>query len=123
MMSIVRLMVTGVVAAVPMLTAAPVPAQAYPAKPVRLVIPFPPGGASDILARTIAERLSDAFRQPFVVENRAGAGGLIAIELVAKSPADGHALLSTPEEFSAYMRAEGAKWAKVIRDSGTLPAD
>jgi tripartite-type tricarboxylate transporter receptor subunit TctC len=74
-------------------------AQGYPNKPVRLVIPFPPSGASDILARTVAERLGNALKQRFIVDNRPGGGGLIAIELVGKSPADGYSLLQIATSF------------------------
>ena len=65
-------------------------AQSYPSKPVRMVITFPPGGPSEILTRLVAERLQPAFGQPFVVENRAGAGGNIGADAVARAPADGH---------------------------------
>jgi tripartite-type tricarboxylate transporter receptor subunit TctC len=67
--------------------------QEYPVKPVRLVIPFPPGGGSDTIARVLAQRLSSVLGQQVVVDNRAGASGNIAGELVAKSVADGYTLL------------------------------
>jgi tripartite-type tricarboxylate transporter receptor subunit TctC len=66
---------------------------AWPGKPVRIVVPFAPGGTTDILARAIAPELTRAFGQSFVVENRAGAGGNVGADLVAKSPADGYTLL------------------------------
>lgn len=67
-------------------------AQAYPSKPVRMVVPYAPGGAPDVLARSLAIGLSESFGQQFVVENRPGAGGIGAAETVARAPADGHLL-------------------------------
>jgi len=68
-------------------------AQTYPAKPVRMIVGFPPGGPSDIVARTVAQKLTASLGQTVIVENRAGAGGVIATEQVAKSPADGYTMI------------------------------
>lgn len=68
-------------------------AQAWPAKPIRIVVPYPPGGSSDIIARAISQPLSDALKTPVIVENRAGANGNLGADLVAKAPADGYTML------------------------------
>ena len=70
-------------------------AQAWPAKPVRVVIAFAPGGGTDISGRLLAKRFTETFGQTFVVDNRAGAGGLVGAEIVAKSPPDGYNILVT----------------------------
>ena len=68
-------------------------AQNYPAKPLRLVLPYPPGGGTDVIARPLAQKLTENLGQQVIVDNRGGAGGNIGMELVAKSPPDGYTLL------------------------------
>jgi tripartite-type tricarboxylate transporter receptor subunit TctC len=68
-------------------------AQAYPAKPIRFIIPFPPGGSNDVVGRMFASQLSERLGQQVVVDNRGGAGGIIGTEIAAKSPPDGYTLL------------------------------
>jgi tripartite-type tricarboxylate transporter receptor subunit TctC len=68
-------------------------AQPYPMKPIRLIVPWPPGGSTDILARMVAQKLAEALGQPMIIDNRAGAGGMIGSDVVAKSSADGYTLL------------------------------
>ncbi len=76
-------------------------AQTYPAKAVRVIVPFAPGGGSDITGRQVAQKLSEHLGQQFVVDNRGGAGGLIGMELVAKSPPDGYTIMVMSRSFSA----------------------
>ncbi|SCK32216.1 Tripartite-type tricarboxylate transporter, receptor component TctC [Variovorax sp. HW608] len=68
-------------------------AEGYPDKPVKLVVPFPPGGITDVIARNLANHAQQAMGQPMIVDNRPGGGGVIATDLVAKAPADGHTVL------------------------------
>jgi tripartite-type tricarboxylate transporter receptor subunit TctC len=78
-----------------MCAASTVGAQEYPVKPVRVVVGFAAGSGTDVAARMMAQRLSEALGQPVIVENRPGAGGVIAIEAIAKAPADGYTMLMT----------------------------
>ena len=75
------------------LASAAAAAQTYPAKPVRVVIPWPPGGSNDVVGRIVAQKLSETMGQQFVIENRGGAAGVIGAESVAKSPPDGYTLM------------------------------
>ena len=74
-------------------------AQSYPNKPVRFVVPFAPGGQSDIVARLMAQKLSERWGQPVVVDNKAGAATTLGTDIVAKAPADGYTLLLAPAPF------------------------
>jgi tripartite-type tricarboxylate transporter receptor subunit TctC len=99
----------------------------YPEKPIRLVVPFPAGGVTDVVARLMAERLSAEFGQPVIVDNRTGAGGVIAGDIVAKAPADGHTLLlTTPNHtinaaFRASMPYDTEKDFRPVSIVGQVP--
>jgi tripartite-type tricarboxylate transporter receptor subunit TctC len=91
-------------------------AQTYPARPVRMVIPFPPGGTLDTLGRAVAQKLSEQLGQPFVVENRPGGNGVIGAGLVARAPADGYTLLFNASTFvSAPMTMKSVPYS-VVKD-------
>ncbi|HMA08633.1 MAG TPA: tripartite tricarboxylate transporter substrate binding protein [Ramlibacter sp.] len=91
-------------------------AQAYPSKLVRVVIPFPPGGTLDTLGRSLAQKLSEQLHQPIVVENKAGANGIIGGDVVAKAPADGYTLLFNASTFvTAPMTMKSVPYS-VVRD-------
>jgi tripartite-type tricarboxylate transporter receptor subunit TctC len=74
--------------------------QAYPAKPVKIIVPYPPGGAVDVATRKVAQKLADQLGQPFVVENKPGASSTIGAQLVAKSPPDGYTLVANDMSYS-----------------------
>ena len=83
-----------------MFIAAVAAAQNYPSGPMRMVVPFPPGGGTDILGRALAQKLSEAWGVPVVVDNRGGANGTIGAAVAAKSPPDGQTLLIVPSGFA-----------------------
>lgn len=105
-------LMAGVIMMVP-----PAAAQSWPAKPVRMLVPFAPGGATDIVARILAPALGEALGQQFVVDNRSGASGNIALELVAKAQPDGHTILVSnvatssinPTGFAKVLKFDPAK--------------
>ncbi|HYH40743.1 MAG TPA: tripartite tricarboxylate transporter substrate-binding protein, partial [Burkholderiales bacterium] len=82
------------------IAAAPALAQQYPVKPVRVIVPFAPGGGSDITARVFSNKLGEYLGQQFIVDNRGGAGGLIGMELTAKAPADGYVIMMMSASFA-----------------------
>jgi tripartite-type tricarboxylate transporter receptor subunit TctC len=87
--------VRGLAIAANVLAVPAVSAQEYPAKPVRIVVPFTPGGGNDIVARILGKQLTEMHKQQFIVENRPGAGTIIGVDAVAKSPPDGYTLMVT----------------------------
>src|SRR3954463_15117259 len=88
-----RLGVLAVCAVVGLGSASTVPAQAWPTKPIRVIVPFPPGGGLDFFARATAPKLQELLGQQIVVENRSGAGGMVGADAVAKAAPDGYTLL------------------------------
>ncbi|HJQ62597.1 MAG TPA: tripartite tricarboxylate transporter substrate binding protein [Burkholderiales bacterium] len=77
--------------------------QNYPTKPIRLIVPFPAGGQTDVVARTISQKLSDAFGQSVVVDNRPGAAGSIGVELAVKAPPDGYTMVQVSTSYAANV--------------------
>jgi len=98
------------------LTAAPVSAQTWPARPVRMIIPFPPGGTLDMVGRLLAQKLGDQLGQPFVVENRAGGNGTIGSDLVARAQPDGYTMLFNASTFVTAPMTMSQVPYSVIKD-------
>ncbi|MEY2874037.1 MAG: hypothetical protein RLZZ373_1408 [Pseudomonadota bacterium] len=92
-MKIVRQTLLGLVALTAVVASAGVQAQAWPAKPIRLVVPFPPGGGTDIIARETSQRVAASTGWTFVIDNKSGAGGNLGVDAAAKSPADGYTIV------------------------------
>lgn len=82
----------------------------WPSRPVRIVVPFPPGGSNDVVARPIAEKLQQKLGQPVVIENRAGAGGAIGATAVTQSPADGYTFMVSSSSFATTSIAQRVPW-------------
>ncbi len=82
----------------------------WPNRPVRIIVPFPPGGSNDVVARPLADRLQQQLGQPFVIDNRGGAGGSIGATAVAAAPADGYTLMVTSSSFSTSAVIQRTSW-------------
>src|SRR6267143_512808 len=97
-------------------------AQSWPAKTVRIVVPFAPGGTADTLGRLVAQKLNESFKESFIVENRAGAGGIIGSELVAKAAPDGYTLVvSGVAHFRILRRTSGSSSHTQKRKAASCP--
>ena len=97
MLRFLRVICSGLAAALCVLASNVVPAQTFPSKPIRMILPFPPGGPTDLLGRSIAQKLGDQLGHQVIADNRPGAGGNLGLELAAKAPPDGYTIvLSSP---------------------------
>ena len=103
-------------AALASLTAPLVPAQDYPNRPVRIIVPFAAGGPADVYARFLGQRLQEALGQPFIVDNRPGGGSVIGTDAVAKSPADGYTLLMMSNTHTVNESLMQTKPYQLMRD-------
>jgi tripartite-type tricarboxylate transporter receptor subunit TctC len=95
---------------------APAAAQSWPTKPVKIVVPFGPGGPADVYARILGQELSEVFKQSFIVDNRPGAGAVIGTEVVAKAPPDGYTLLLISNTHTTNETLFAHKSYKLMRD-------
>lgn len=109
-------LVAGVVGALTALPSATACAQTWPTKSVRIVVPFAPGGGVDTVSRFLAQKLTEQLATSFIVENRAGGGGLLGAELVAKSSPDGYTLLTSAPEFSINPSVKAKMPFDALRD-------
>jgi tripartite-type tricarboxylate transporter receptor subunit TctC len=95
--------------------AAPASAQDYPNRQVRLVVPFPPGGINDIVARVISQHLGERLGKQVIVDNRGGAGGVVGAEIVANAPKDGHTLLTVSLATAVLALHAALRSAEILR--------
>ncbi len=106
----------GLMAALAALLAFPAAAQSWPTKPVKIVVPFGPGGPADVYARIVGQGLTEAFKQQFVIDNKPGAGALIGTEVAAKSPPDGYTLLMMSNTHTVNETLFAKKPYQLMRD-------
>ncbi len=104
-----------------------VQAQSFPGKPIRLIIPFPPGGSNDVVGRAVAQYLGERLGQPVIIDNRGGAGGTIGVNAAAKSPADGYTMLMVSVGFPVsialrQLPEEALRWFDPVATIGTGPS-
>jgi len=107
-----RSVVASVLGCTFMILSGATPAQNYPSKPIRLVVHFPPGGPTDLVARMVGQKLTEAWGQQIVVENRPGAGGVIGVETVVRAAPDGYTLLFATGGSMSIAPAIGIKAIK-----------
>ncbi len=113
-----RNLLGGMCAAVFLVAGGLAQAQSYPSKPVRLIVPFPAGGATDLFARTLSQKLSEKMGTPLVVENRPGAGGTLGSDLAAKASPDGYTLLLS----TSSTHSIGPKIKPSSKGAGSMPS-
>ena len=101
------------------LCAAAAHADSFPAKPVTMIVPYPAGGATDVVARAVSEQLASAWKQPVVVENTTGAGGLIGMQRLLKSDPDGHTLMFSNMSLAIIPLLHPKAGVDVVRDPAT----
>jgi tripartite-type tricarboxylate transporter receptor subunit TctC len=106
----------GLIAMAVAVLALPATAQTWPAKPVKIVVPFGPGGPADVYARILGQALTEAFRQQFIIDNKPGAGALIGTEVAAKAPADGYTLLMMSNTHTVNETLFAHKPYELMRD-------
>ncbi len=92
-MSVIKLYAAAAIVAVALIQALPASAQSYPSRPIRFIVPFPPGGGNDVVGRIVAQKLNESLGVPVVIDNRGGAGGTIGTDITSKAPPDGHTML------------------------------
>ncbi len=113
---LLRLGILTALAVAPLWASSGLSAQDYPARPVKMIVPFGAGGPADVFARVLAQHLSDSLKQSFVVENRPGAGSIIGTDNVAKSPPDGYTLLVMSNTHTTNESLIPSKPFELMRD-------